>query len=101
MGRLCWSAARWGPSSTGKSPPRGSRSWVLPTGVGVLLELECHLAERELRLQREHDAQAVVGEPHPRVGLLGKDAAAIGDAGAHDNRVPLLPRHADLFALQH
>src|SRR5213083_1950368 len=100
-GRLCWGAARWGPSSAGRSPPRGNRSLVLRTGsVGVLLELERDLAERELRLQREHDAPGVVGEPHPGVGFFGEDATAIGNARAHHDRIPFLARHAHLLTLQ-
>src|SRR5882762_9199670 len=66
-----------------------------------LLELERHLAEREFRLQREHDPEAVVREPHARIGLLREDAAPIRDPWADDDGVPLLARHADTLPLQH
>src|SRR5437899_10881294 len=71
------------------------------TRVDVLLELELHRAEREIRLQRDHDPGTVVGEPHARVGLFGKDAAAVGDAGAHHDRVPLSPGRAHALATEH
>src|SRR4029077_8847987 len=99
--RLCWSVSRWGPSSAATCPPRGSRSWVLRRSVGVLLELERHLAEREVGLQRDHDAQAVIGEPHPGIGLLGKYPAPVGNARPHDDRVPLSSRRADELPLEH
>src|SRR2546428_152207 len=99
--RLCWGAARWGRFATARSPPRDSRSWMPRTRVDVLLELELHGAEREIRLQRDHDPGTVVGEPHARVGLFGKDAAAVGDAVAHHDRVPLSPGRAHALATEH
>src|SRR5207253_2197693 len=59
------------------------------------------LAEGEVRLQREHDARLLVGEPHPGVGLLGEDTAAVRDARTDHDRVPLPARDAHAVALQY
>src|SRR5437762_3039885 len=99
--RLCSGVARWERSSVAKSPPRRSRSWMLGRGGVVLLELQRHLAEGEVRLQREHDARLLVGEPHPGVGLLGEDTAAVRDARTDHDRVPLPARDAHAVALQY
>src|SRR5256886_8133817 len=74
---------------------------MLGRGGVVLLELQRHLAEGEIRLQREHDARLLVGEPHAGVGLLGEDAAAVRDARTDHDRVPLPARHVDPLVLQY
>src|SRR5207302_7822283 len=59
------------------------------------------LAEREVRLQREHDPWLLVREPHAGVGLLGEDTAAVRDARTDHDRVPLPARDAHAVALQY
>src|SRR5207247_10983604 len=81
------------------SPPRGIRSWTLRETV--LLELQGHLAEREVGLHPEHDARLLDGEPDAGVLLLTQDAARVGDLRPDHDRIPLAPGDADAVPAQH
>src|SRR5207249_9841688 len=62
---------------------------------------ERNLADGEVRLRRGRDRWLPVREPHPGVGLLGEDTAAVRDARTDHARVPLPARDADAVALQY
>src|SRR5260370_1667341 len=68
---------------------------------GLVLQLQRHLAEREVRLQGEQYARLIVGQPHPGVGPLGEDAAAVRNLRTHDDGIPLPARDAHAVVAEH
>src|SRR5213593_1666782 len=75
-------------------------SWLIDSWNHVVLELQRHLAEREVRLDREDDALRIVRQPNQRLRFFGEDPAALGNLGADDEGAPLLARDADFLTLQ-